>query len=219
MTSFITYFRVSTDKQGKSGLGLEAQQESVRRYLRPDDKTVGSFIEVESGRNNHRPQLAAALEACKRTGSTLLIAKLDRLSRSVAFISALMDSNVPIIAADNPSANRLTLHILAAVAEAEAEAISTRTRAALAAAKARGTILGGFRGVVVDNTLGRAARTEISRRHSEVVTPAIEAARAAGAVSLRDIAKHLTAQGVTTPRGGSEWTATQVMRIVNHVTG
>ena len=140
---FVAYYRVSTDRQGRSGLGLEAQREAVRHYL----ASVGGVLaaehtEVETGKRSDRPELQRALAVCRRPKAKLLIAKLDRLSRNVAFIAALMDGNTEFVACDNPHATRLTLHILAAVAEHEREAISQRTKAALQAAKARGTRLG-----------------------------------------------------------------------------
>ncbi len=140
-TPAVTYLRVSTDRQGQSGLGLDAQRAAVAAYVagRP---VLGEFVEVESGRKDDRPQLAAALALCRQRRAVLVIAKLDRLARSVAFISNLMASGVEFVAADMPQANRLTVHILAAVAEHEREMISQRTKAALAAAKARGTRLG-----------------------------------------------------------------------------
>lgn len=141
MTPLVAYIRVSTQRQGESGLGLEAQQESIRCYARGTPISA-EYREVESGRNCRRPQLARALAHCRRTNATLVVAKLDRLARNVAFLSSLMESKVPFVACDNPSANRLTLHILAAVAEAESEAISTRTREALKAYRARGGVLG-----------------------------------------------------------------------------
>ena len=135
----IAYFRVSTDRQGKSGLGLEAQRESVNRYLESVGwNLIGEYVEVESGKRKNRPQLAAALQACKKEKATLLIAKLDRLARNVHFISGLMESRVDFVAADNPHANKLMIHLLAAFAEHEREQISQRTKEALAAAKARG---------------------------------------------------------------------------------
>src|ERR1700750_2536505 len=144
---FVAYFRVSTQKQGASGLGIEAQQEAVRTYLNGGRwKLVGEFKEVESGKRNDRPALAEALAMCRIHGATLIIAKLDRLARNVAFISNLMESGVEFTAVDFPQANRLTIHILAAVAEHEAAMISARTKAALGAAKARGVVLGGNRG-------------------------------------------------------------------------
>src|SRR5271165_4993500 len=137
---FVAYFRVSTDRQGKSGLGLEAQRESVLRYLDGGRWTlIAEFTEIESGKRNDRPELEKALAACKKQKAKLVIAKLDRLSRNLAFIATLMDSGVEFIAVDNPHANKLTIHILAAVAEHEREMISARTSAALKAAKAPGT--------------------------------------------------------------------------------
>lgn len=139
----VAYLRVSTQKQGQSGLGLEAQRASVTAYAAQQGLTLAAeYVEVESGRKRHRPQLEAALSHAARTGGVLLIARLDRLARNVAFISALMESGVDFIAVDTPEADRLTLHVMAAVAEREAQLISTRTKAALAARKARGLPLG-----------------------------------------------------------------------------
>src|ERR671910_807892 len=144
---FAAYYRVSTEKQGRSGLGLEAQQEAVRSYHNGGAWTlVAEIVEVESGKRNDRPKLAEAMRLCRLHGAVLIIAKLDRLARNVAFISNLMESGVEFTAVDFPQANRLTVHILAAVAEHEREMISQRTKAALAAAKARGKRLGGDRG-------------------------------------------------------------------------
>src|ERR687884_1412512 len=140
---WVAYYRVSTAKQGASGLGLEAQREAVAGYLNGGNwQLAAEFVEIESGRKNDRPELAKALAMCRRIGATLIIAKLDRLARNVAFVSNLMESGVEFTAVDFPTANRLTIHILAAVAEPQREMISARTKAALAAAKARGTKLG-----------------------------------------------------------------------------
>src|SRR6478672_514371 len=140
---FVAYYRVSTDRQGKSGLGLDAQREAVTSYLNGGSwQLVQELTEVESGKHADRPQLAAALAACKKHKAKLVIAKLDRLSRNLAFIATLMDSGVEFVAVDNPHANKLTVHILAAVAQREREAIAQRTRDALQAAKARGKRLG-----------------------------------------------------------------------------
>jgi DNA invertase Pin-like site-specific DNA recombinase len=140
---FVAYYRVSTDRQGRSGLGLEAQQKAVMDYLNGGAwELVGGFVEVESGNKADRPELARAVDACRKHKARLVIAKLDRLSRNLAFVATLMESGVEFVAVDNPHANKLTIHILAAVAEHEREAISERTKAALAAAKARGRRLG-----------------------------------------------------------------------------
>jgi DNA invertase Pin-like site-specific DNA recombinase len=132
---FVTYYRVSTEKQGRSGLGLDAQKASVTAFLSPHDKTVASFTEVETGKRNDRPVLTEAIAHAKAYGATLLIAKLDRLSRNAAFLLTLQDQGVPFVAADMPTANHTVIGILAVIAQAEREAISTRTKAALAQAK------------------------------------------------------------------------------------
>lgn len=143
LPDFIAYYRVSTDRQGKSGLGLDAQRQAVTQFVGDPSRLGGEFTEIESGkRHDNRPQLAAALAECKRRKLTLVIAKLDRLARNVYFISGLMESKVDFVAVDMPQANKITIHILAAVAEHEREMISQRTRAALAQAKIRGTKLG-----------------------------------------------------------------------------
>src|SRR5258706_11856171 len=140
---FFSYLRVSTDKQGVNGYGMDAQRKAVMDYLNGGSwELLGEFVEVESGGRSDRPQLAAALAACRKHKARLVIAKLDRLGRSVHLISGLMESKVDFVCCDMPQANRLTLHVLAAVAEHEREMISQRTRAGLAAAKARGVVLG-----------------------------------------------------------------------------
>jgi DNA invertase Pin-like site-specific DNA recombinase len=140
---YFSYLRVSTDRQGADGLGIAGQREAVERYCAGQGgKVAAEFVEVESGKRSDRPQLAAALAACKRHKGKLVVAKLDRLSRNVAFMSALMESKLDFVAVDNPHATRLTIHILAAVAEHEREQISARTKVALAAAKRRGVRLG-----------------------------------------------------------------------------
>lgn len=218
--TFVAYLRVSTDKQGKSGLGLEAQQAAIAAFVQPGDRVlVPPFVEVESGKNSARPQLAAALAKCRKSGATLLIARLDRLARNVRFIAGLMEEGVPFLACDMPSATPFMLHIYAAVAEEEGRAISRRTKAALAAAKARGVVLGGDRGYrpvsAPDAALGGAAVRVQADQHAGRVTVAIEALRAAhGAdMSLHTLARELTAAGVETARGGA-WTATAVRRVL-----
>jgi len=217
---FIAYYRVSTKKQGRSGLGLEAQREAVAAYLRSVNGTlIAEFTEIEHGtrKGNHRPQLAAALAQCRLLGAALCIAKLDRLARNVAFVSNLMESGCEFTACDFPQANRLTIHILAAIAEHEAEMISARTKAALAAAKRRGVQLGGDRGNCAliarkGNTASVKVRSEQAQRRASDLLPVIDAIKADGAASLRQIAAALNARGIPAARGG-EWSAAQVSRI------
>jgi DNA invertase Pin-like site-specific DNA recombinase len=142
MKKFVCYYRVSTDKQGSSGLGLEAQKQAVYNYINASGEIISEFTEIESGKKNNRTMLNDALKLCKATKATLIIAKLDRLSRNVHFISGLLESGVDFIAVDNPHANKLMLHLLAAFAEHEREAISSRTKSALQAAKQKGVKLG-----------------------------------------------------------------------------
>jgi DNA invertase Pin-like site-specific DNA recombinase len=226
---FVAYYRVSTARQGQSGLGLEAQQEAVRSYLNGGDwSLVAEVIEVESGKRNDRPKLAEALRLCRLHGATLIIAKLDRLARNVAFISNLMESGVDFVAVDFPQANRLTVHILAAVAEHEREMIAARTKAALRAAKARGTKLGGDRGnftMIRDrgNPASVAVRSTKANKRAADLAPIVRELQASGA-SLRTIAAELTLRGIETPRMGGTWSATQVKRVLeraepNHANG
>jgi DNA invertase Pin-like site-specific DNA recombinase len=210
---FVAYFRVSTDRQGKSGLGLEAQRKSVLDYLdggRWD--LIAEFTEVESGKRSNRPELEKALASCKKHKAKLVIAKLDRLSRNLAFIATLMDSGVEFIAVDNPHANKLTIHILAAVAQHEREMISARTSAALKAAKERGTPLGNPKLAQARRHAARAKR-DIADRFSANLLPVIREIQANGIKSLRGIARTLAARGIPTARGGA-WTPVQVSDIL-----
>ena len=148
---FIAYYRVSTARQGRSGLGLDAQRKAVADFLDGGSwQLLAEFVEVESGKSDIRPELEQALAMCDLSGATLVVAKLDRLSRNLAFLARLQESGARFVAADMPEANELTIHIMAAVAQAERKAISARTREALAAAKARGVRLGGNRGNLAD---------------------------------------------------------------------
>lgn len=200
MTEYVAYYRVSTDRQGASGLGLEAQREAVRRFL-GERLPLDEFTEIESGRKHtNRPQLLSALAQCRQRRATLVIAKLDRLARDVHFISGLMKSDVEFVAVDMPTANRLTIHILAAVAEHERELISKRTKDALAAAKARGTQLGNPRAAEMIAT-ARAAR-DFTKPAPEVIN--ILAERQAQGKSLREIARELNRLAIRTPRG-KQW--------------
>ena len=216
---FISYLRVSTQRQGKSGLGLEAQREAVSVYLNGGKwKLVEEVLEVESGKRNDRPELTRALSLCRIHGARLLVAKLDRLARNVAFISTLMESGMDFEAVDLPQANKLTVHIMAAMAEHEAGAISARTKAALAAAKARGTKLGGYRWDIQKvarkgNTLSAKIRGERARKRSKDLMPIIEAIRADGATSLRKIAAALNDKRIPAARSGA-WSAVQVQRLL-----
>ena len=220
---FISYLRVSTARQGVSGLGLEAQREAVSRYLNGGKwHLVQEVVEVESGKRNDRPAIAEALRLCRLHKATLIIAKLDRLARNVHFISSLMESGADFIACDFPEANRLTVHILAAVAEHEASMISSRTKSALQAAKARGRALGGqrgslrrMRGMAAKGTrVSATVRQQSAAKRREDLLPVIQDLRIKGAVSLRAIAEGLNRAGLTTARGG-RWTGTQVMRMTN----
>lgn len=217
-TKHVAYYRVSTAKQGRSGLGLDAQRKAVADYTGSGlSEAAGEFVEVESGKLDARPKLQQALSLCELTGATLVVAKLDRLSRNVAFLAALQDSGVRFVAADMPEANELTIHIMAAVAQAERKAISKRTKEALAAAKARGQTLGGSRGNPEDLRKGPAVSAAVRNRGSTEraakVMRHVEAARAEGAKTLREIAGALNGWGITTARGGL-WSATQVARVL-----
>ena len=215
---FVAYFRVSTDRQGKSGLGLEAQRETVMDYLNGGRWTlVGEFTEVESGKRADRPELEKALAACKKQKAKLVIAKLDRLSRNLAFIATLMESGVEFVAVDNPHANKLTVHILAAVAQHEREMISERTKAALAAAKKRGRVLGNPN-LSEAAKLAYAALRANRRRFAANVRPIIEEIMRAGVTSHNAIAAKLNERNVKTARGGT-WTHMQVGAILHPFEG
>lgn len=203
MIRYVAYFRVSTARQGQSGLGLEAQQAAVRNFVGAEACIVAEFIEVESGRKNSRPQLQAAITQAKQQQGILLVAKLDRLARNVAFLATLMESHVRFKAVDLPAADEFTLHILAAVAQKEATAISTRTRDALAAKKARGFQLGTPANLTAEartkalESLRRNAQTNLNNRQAAQLAGLL---RATG-VSLRDIAARLNELGYLTRRG------------------
>ncbi len=220
---FISYLRVSTEKQGKSGLGVEAQRAAIDNFLNGGKwKLLKEFIEIESGKNNERPKLKEALAACQRTGATLIIAKLDRLSRNVAFIANLMESGVEFLACDFPTANRLTVHILAAMAEHEREMISKRTREALKAAKARGVKLGNPKNLnkkaaKKGRLLGTAKRQAKADEHAKRFYPVLSVYLAEG-MSLHAIARKLTEDKELTPRGLTVWTPTTVKKVLRRVT-
>ena len=217
---WIAYYRVSTARQGASGLGLEAQQEAVRTYLNGGSwELVAEYTEVESGtkKGNSRPQLAKALAHAKREKATLVIAKWDRLGRNVAFVSNLLESGVEFCAVDNPHATRLTIHIMAAVAEEEARAISARTKAALAAAKKRGVALGTPDNLTPEaQAKGAEATKGKAIKAYAKISPLILNLRAEGN-SLREIADHLNQIGEVTVTGLS-FNASTVKRIIDRAT-
>ncbi len=218
----IAYYRCSTKRQGESGLGLDAQKAAVDSYAKANGgEIVAEFTEVESGKRADRPKLAAALRQASLTGATLVVAKLDRLARNVAFLSALMESAVPFVACDQPFANRLTLHILAAVAEAEAVAISQRTKVALAQARRRGVLLGGsdprMRNLTPEakekgRRLGGKANGERCRAFREAILPIIAELQAEGKDET-EVAAALNARGYTT-QTRRPWTAFNVLGLI-----
>lgn len=211
---FVAYYRVSTEKQGRSGLGLEAQRTAVEAFLNGGSwKLVAEFTEIESGKRAERPKLVEAVKAAKKHRATLVIAKLDRLSRNVAFIANLMEAGVEFVAADMPHANRLTVHILAAVAEHEREMISQRTRAALAAVKSRGVQLGNRSNIEVAQARSRQARMVQADQFTSNILPVVLQIKRAGVQTLNGIAETLNARGLRTARGG-EWQAVQVKRVL-----
>ena len=204
-TRYAHYLRVSTAKQGIDGYGIDAQRAAIARYT-----PAAEFIEVESGKRKDRPELLKALDFCKRTKSVLVVAKLDRLARNVAFVSMLMESGVEFICADFPTANRLTIHVLAAVAEHEASMISARTKAGLAAAKARGVVLG----TTMDADKRATATANRSAKANECaakVIGIINSLRTGGA-TLQRIADELN-KVTPTPRG-KQWTPTAVKNAI-----
>ena len=218
---FVAYYRVSTDKQGKSGLGLEAQRAAVANYLNGGNwRIVAEFTEVESGKRSDRPQLDKALAAARARRIPLVVAKVDRLTRSVSFLSRLLDAGVDVRFADLPAIEGATgkfiLQQMVAVAELEAGMISARTKAALAAAKRRGVELGGFRGrrlTNADRKAALAAKREKMQQRASDIAPTVKELQASGAVTLVAIADGLNERSVPTARGG-QWSATQVRRLL-----
>ncbi len=207
----IGYIRVSTDRQAASGLGLEAQRQAIEQYARQQGEELGEvFFEAESGKLADRPRLNAALDACRKRKATLVIAKLDRLARNVAFVSALMETGVEFVAVDAPYANRLMIHVLSAVAEYEREQISERTKAALAAAKARGVKLGTHGAILA------ARRKAEACRMADTLRPTVIAAREAGCLTLREYAGYLTSAGAPTPGGGA-WHVSTTKRLLDRL--
>lgn len=214
-TDYIAYYRVSTKRQGRSGLGLDAQKELVGRYVN-GGKLIASFTEIESGKKDSRPQLQAALEACQKKKATLLIAKLDRLSRDLHFISGLQKSGIQFVCCDMPDMDELTIHILASVAQHERKLISQRTRDALQAAKKRGVKLGSPQPL---KALQKAYKAHSAKADSfaESIKPIIEELKAkAGVKTLQEIADALNLRGISTSRGG-KWWPTSVKNLLNRI--
>jgi DNA invertase Pin-like site-specific DNA recombinase len=228
MLRFVSYLRVSTDRQGKSGLGLEAQREAVQRQIaHAEGHLAAEFVEVESGKRNDRPQLDAALRAARAQGAVLIIAKVDRLARNARFLLSVVEGvgDAGVVFCDMPQlppgpVGKFMLTQLAAVAELEAGLISQRTKAALAAAKARGVKLGnpniqpGSRDMALRAT--QARQSYVAERSAEVL-PYIAAAKQAGATTLAAIAQALEARGVRAPRGGTRWAPSQVARLLRNL--
>lgn len=207
MTNYVFYGRVSTGRQQASGLGLEAQQEAARRYCLTTDSTIiAEYVETESGGKSHRPQLSNALAHCRRANCVLLIARLDRLSRSLSFVAQLLDANVDIKCADMPEANKMLLQILAIFGEHERQMIRDRTKAALAAAKVRGVILGAHGKILAAQNRASAMAYACSMK------PALTDAKQAGCRSLSEYAEYFAAQGHTTSNGG-KWHPMTVKRL------
>jgi len=218
---FISYLRVSTTKQGQSGLGLEAQRKAVTDYLNGGNwSLLAEFVEVESGKKNDRPELNKALAHCKLTGATLVIAKLDRLSRNAHFLLGLQEAGVHFIAADMPTANELTVGIMALVAQEERKAISARTKAALAAAKERGVRLGCPNGAAHLRQYGNELGVEAVKRNADEragkLADVIKEIQTKGITSLKGIADELNRMGVTTARGGA-WYASSVKNLLTRI--
>jgi DNA invertase Pin-like site-specific DNA recombinase len=218
---FVAYYRVSTGKQGKSGLGIEAQRAAVERYLNGGNwKIIAEFTEVESGKRSDRPQLTKALAAARARRVPLVVAKVDRLTRSVSFLSQLLDAGVDVRFADLPqiegAMGKFMLQQMVAIAELEAGLISARTKAALAEAKKRGVVLGGYHGrkfTARDLKAAAAVRQEQAAQRAADVMPIVKELQAAGFESLRAIAEGLDERGIPAARGG-KWSATQVMRLL-----
>lgn len=219
---FVCYYRVSTGRQGRSGLGLEAQRQGVATYLNGGQwKQLAEFTEVESGGNNDRPELRKAIEYCEAYGARLVVAKIDRLARDAGFLLRLRDAGVDFVAADMPDANRLTVGIMALVAEQEREAISQRTKTALAAAKARGVQLGAYRdgqfvgrtGTREDAQRATQGRIERATAFARGKLAALREADPDGTASLSTIARAFNNRGVPTASGRGKWTAASVARL------
>lgn len=216
----VAYYRVSTDKQGRSGLGLDAQKMAVQAILKPSDLLLAEFTEVESGKRRDRPQLTKALHQAKINKAALVVAKVDRLARNVHFLETILSGDIEVVFADLPQVSgpmgRFILQQLAAVAQLEAGLISERTKAALAAAKRKGVKLGGFKGAAVDSKLGTQALMQQADIRANDYGIVISDVQATGVTSLKGIADALNARGIPTARGG-QWQAVQVKRVLARI--
>jgi DNA invertase Pin-like site-specific DNA recombinase len=222
----IAYYRVSTKKQGESGLGLEAQKNTINQFLASSPyELVSEYVEIESGRktDKRRPQLRAALEQCEREGATLMIAKLDRLTRNVGFLTTLLDRQVPIMALDmpnlqDPAMSRFILQLMANVAELERAQISERTKKALAARKARGMTLGSPTPANGAQAGGLVTADQANEFASQVY-PVIQELKKFGCATLAKIAQGLSARGIATATGKKAWSISAVRNVVNRAEG
>lgn len=210
-TKYVAYYRVSTDKQGIVGLGMDAQRHIVAQFIQPGDTIIGAYTEVESGKKNNRPELTKALAHARLGKATLIIAKLDRLARNVAFIANLMESKVPFVACDMPHADAFRLHIEAAVAQDESRRISERTKAALAQAKARGVVMGANSQALKIKYQAQAEAT------AKRLKPIVARLQAQGHTSVRKLAAALNDNNIPTPVGTNKWHATTVQRLLDRL--
>lgn len=210
--NYVSYLRVSTERQGASGLGMDAQRSAISRYIAlSSGMLISELIEVESGKRSDRPVLEQAISLCRRRKATLLVAKLDRLSRTVSFMSRLIETGVDFIAVDNPHANKLMIHVLSAFAEHERDLIAVRTKAALTAARDRGISLGNPR-LASARRVALLSVQEATDCYCANVGPVIDQIRSSGVGTFRGVAEALTARGISTRRGGL-WHPTTVRNI------
>jgi len=214
----VAYYRVSTDKQGRSGLGLDAQREAVRRYMGSDYPPIAEFTEIESGKRSDRPQLKAALHYAKVHRAALIVAKVDRLSRNAHFLGTVLAGGVEVVFCDIPQVSgaigQFIIQQMAAVAQLEAGLISERTKAALQAAKQRGKVLGGFRGHKLGPELGVEAKRRRAAERAADLAPIVAEIQAAGHTSLNAIAAELTRREIPTARGFKAWSPIQASRLL-----